>query len=107
MGMEARCWSTGRDDIRRSGLRVPDGGIEARAGESRRLAPHRSQFRHPFAQLPTHRSARFHTVRRSHGGNVARRQRGGIMDNVERSFAAATAAGFVVLVIGLALLALL
>ena len=33
--------------------------------------------------------------------------RGGIMDNVERSFAAATAAGFIVLVIGLALLALL
>ncbi|KYG98712.1 hypothetical protein SE91_09550 [Bradyrhizobium sp. DOA1] len=32
---------------------------------------------------------------------------GCIMDNVERSFAAATAAGFVVLVIGLVLLALL
>ena len=45
--------------------------------------------------------------RRRHGGNVVRRQRGGIMDNVERSFAAATAAGFVVLVIGLVLLALL
>ncbi len=47
------------------------------------------------------------SVRRGHGGNVARRQRGGIMDNVERSFAAATAAGFVVLVIGLVLLAVL
>ena len=46
-------------------------------------------------------------VRRSHGGNVARRQRGGIMDNVERSFAAATAAGFVILVIGIVLLALM
>jgi len=46
-------------------------------------------------------------VRRSHGGNVARRQRGGIMDKVERSFAAATAAGFIVLVIGVVLLALL
>jgi hypothetical protein len=46
-------------------------------------------------------------VRRSHGGNVARRQRGGIMDKVERSFAAATAAGFVVLVIGIVLLALM
>lgn len=34
------------------------------------------------------------------------RQRGGIMDKVERSFAAATAVGFVVLVIGVALLAL-
>jgi len=40
-------------------------------------------------------------------GNVARRQRGGIMDRVERSFAAATAAGFVVLVIGIVLLALM
>jgi hypothetical protein len=38
---------------------------------------------------------------------VARRDWGGIMDNVERSFAAATAAGFVVLVIGLVLLALM
>ncbi|SPP94382.1 conserved protein of unknown function [Bradyrhizobium vignae] len=38
---------------------------------------------------------------------MARRKRGGIMDNVERSFAAATAAGFVVLVIGLVLLAVL
>lgn len=37
---------------------------------------------------------------------MARRERGGIMDNVERSFAAATAAGFVVLVIGIVLLAL-
>jgi len=36
-----------------------------------------------------------------------RRQRGGIMDNVERSFAAATVAGFVVLVIGIVLLALM
>ena len=34
MGMEARCWPTGRDDIRRPGLRVPDGGIETRAGEA-------------------------------------------------------------------------
>jgi hypothetical protein len=32
---------------------------------------------------------------------------GGIMDKVERSFAAATAAGFVVLVIGIVLLALI
>ncbi|GGI23088.1 hypothetical protein GCM10010987_22630 [Bradyrhizobium guangdongense] len=32
---------------------------------------------------------------------------GGIMDKVERSFAAATAAGFVVLVIGIVLLALM
>jgi len=46
-------------------------------------------------------------VRCSHGGNVARWQRGGIMDNVERSFAVATAAGFVVLVIGIILLALI
>lgn len=38
---------------------------------------------------------------------MARRERGGIMDNVERSFAAATAAGFVVLVIGIALLVLM
>jgi hypothetical protein len=38
---------------------------------------------------------------------VARRERGGVMDNVERSFAAATAVGFVVLVIGLVLLAVL
>ena len=38
---------------------------------------------------------------------MARCERGGIMDKVERSFAAATAVGFVVLVIGLALLALL
>ncbi|CUT14801.1 hypothetical protein BF49_5881 [Bradyrhizobium sp.] len=38
---------------------------------------------------------------------MACRQRGGIMDNVERSFAAATAAGFVVLVIGIGLLVLL
>ncbi|BAR53719.1 hypothetical protein NK6_534 [Bradyrhizobium diazoefficiens] len=38
---------------------------------------------------------------------MARRQRGGIMDNVERSFAAATAIGFVVLVIGIGLLALM
>lgn len=41
------------------------------------------------------------------GGNVARRQRGRIMDKVERSFAAATAVGFVVLVIGIGLLALM
>ena len=38
---------------------------------------------------------------------MARRERGGIMDNVERSFAAATAAGFVVAVIGIVLLALM
>jgi hypothetical protein len=107
LGMEARCWSTGRDDIRRSGLRVPDGGIEARAGESRRLAPHRSQFGHPIATLEPQPQARFRKVRCCHGGNVARRQRGGIMDNVERSFAAATAIGFVVLVIGIGLLALM
>jgi hypothetical protein len=73
----------------------------------RRLAPHPSQFGHPIAQLEPHPSARFNFVRCSHGGNVARRQRGGIMDKVERSFAAATAAGFVVLVIGIALLALM
>ena len=46
-------------------------------------------------------------ARRSHGGNVARRERGGIMDKVERSFAAATAAGFVVAVIGIVLLVLM
>ena len=38
---------------------------------------------------------------------MARRQWGGIMDRVERSFAAATAAGLVVLIIGIALLALM
>lgn len=38
---------------------------------------------------------------------MARRERGGIMDKVERSFAAATAAGFVVAVIGIVLLALM
>jgi hypothetical protein len=73
----------------------------------RRLAPHRSQFGHPIATLGPQPQARFRKVRCSHGGNVACRQRGSIMDNVERSFAAATAVGFVVLVIGIGLLALM
>ena len=38
---------------------------------------------------------------------MARCERGGIMDKVERSFAAATAAGFVVAVIGIVLLVLM
>ena len=38
---------------------------------------------------------------------MARRPRGGIIDNLERSFAATTVAGFVVLVIGIVLLALM
>jgi len=105
--MEARRWPTGQRNTRRAGLRAPDGSAESRLPRGRRLAPHRSQFGHPVAPLKTQPQARFRSVRCSHGGNVARRQRGGIMDKVERSFAAATAAGFVVLVIGLALLALL
>ena len=77
------------------------------SARSPRLAPHRSQFGHPIAQLEPQPQARIRKVRSLPWGNVAHRRRGGIMDNVERSFAAATAAGFVALVIGLALLALL
>jgi len=107
LGMEARCWSTGPGDIRRGGLHAPDGRARAGAARGLTLAPHRSQFGHPIAQLEPQPQARLPAVRSLPWGNVARRRRGGIMDNVERSFAAATAAGFVVLVIGLALLALL
>lgn len=105
--METRCWSTGREKIRGAGLRVPDRGTEGPGRRGRRLAPHTSQFGHPIARLEPQPRARFRTVRRGHGGNVARRQRGRIMDKVERSFAAATAVGFVVLVIGIGLLALM
>lgn len=104
--MEARCWSTGHSQTRRPGLRVPDGGTEIRVGRPQTgparvpiWPPDRTTGATPLGEI-SHR-------RRRHGGNVVRRQRGGIMDNVERSFAAATAAGFVVLVIGLVLLALL
>ena len=66
-----------------------------------------SQLGHPLAQLRTQPSTTLAAARRSHGGYVARRQWGGIMDRVERSFAAATAAGLVVLIIGIARLALM
>jgi Flp pilus assembly protein TadB len=66
-----------------------------------------SQLGHPIAQLRTHPSERFRLLGAAMGETWHRRQRGGIMDNVERSFAAATAAGFVVLVIGIVLLALM
>ena len=66
-----------------------------------------SQFRHSPAQLRTHPLATLGAHGEAMGETWRAGKWGGIMDKVERSFAAATAAGFVVLVIGVVLLALM
>ena len=105
--MEARCWSTEPSDIRRGGLHAPDGRTRLGIGAKPQTGPapvpiwppDRTTQDTAASEIP-HRQAR-------PWGKRGPPKAGWHMDNVERSFAAATAAGFVVLVVGIALLALL